>query len=185
MVASLEPCPGELDNPSCEISAVGDVEVLIKVVEVRHLVTEDKKGRPKLTASAIKKADIAGAGGRSVSTMRQGLTPNHEVQRRSKSINMEPAWADDPLLAMAITQGIRSLEDKASRREVCVYAEPTIAENDKLGACPTHAGIRRSCTPPDSKSRPEWAVLRGAVAAKFCEFRHACTNQIVTEGLIK
>ena len=185
MAADADPCPGEHDDPCCGVSAVANDEVLIKIVEIRSLLTEDQQGRPRLTASAIKREDLAGRGGRSVSTLRQGLTPYNEVQRRSKSINRESAWVDDPLLAMAATSDLRSLEDKASRREVCVHAEPTTIENDKLGACPTHAGIKRSCTPPETKSRLEWAVLRGAVAAQFREFRHAYSDQSVTDGLIK
>jgi hypothetical protein len=185
MAADAEPCPGERDDPCWGVSAVADDELLIKIVEIRSLLTEDEQGRPRLTASAIKRDDLAGRDGRSVSTLRQGLTPHNEIQRRSKSINKEPAWVDDPLLATATTLDLRNLMDRASRREVCVHAEPTTIENDKLGACPTHAGIKRSCTPPETKSRLEWAVLRGAVAAKFREFRHAYSDESVTDGLIK
>src|SRR5271157_4816032 len=107
MVEGLDPCPGEFDSPSEGVSAVLDSESLIKVVEGRHLITEDEEGRLKLTSSAIRRDDIAGKGGRSVSTLREGLTPNDEVERRSKRINMEPAWADDPLLATAVTHELR------------------------------------------------------------------------------
>jgi hypothetical protein len=183
------PCQCEMDDPVSGISAVQDDENLIKVVALKnHLVTSDD-GRIQLSSTAISQDDISGkkdAAGdaRSVSTFRAELTPRSELERRAKSINKVTEWSDDPISAIVSTKVLRTIMDQSGRREVCVYAEPT-NERDKLGPCLTHAGVKRSLSPPIPDSRLSWAVLRSTVAQKFVAFKYVCSDSDVTVATIE
>jgi hypothetical protein len=95
-----------------------------------------------------------------VSVLRDEHTAGRETARRAQAMNRELAWATDPVLARGLVMSIRSIRDKEGRREVCVNADPTTDENDKLGACPSHASILRANPPPDPAQRLEWQMLR-------------------------
>jgi hypothetical protein len=179
-----DPCPLERVDPSPEVSACSDSESLLKFVELRSLVGQSADGQLYLTASAIRQDDLKG-GKRSVSTLRRLHTPQSEIARRGLAINAEVAWADDPLGVMAVVASLRAIKDASARREVCVYAEPTSSTEDRLGACPTHAGLKRSTKGPDGKSKLQWAVLRGEVAKRFTRFVHVVSNLDVTNGFQK
>jgi hypothetical protein len=179
-----DPCPLERVDPSSAVSACSDSETLVKFVELRSLIGQTADGQLYLTVSAIRQDDLKG-GKRSVSTLRCSSTPQSEIARRGREINREPGWADDPLGAMAVVASLRHIKDGSDRREVCVYAEPTIPAEDRLGACPTHAGLKRSNNGLIAKSRLQWAVVRGEVAACFTRFVHVCSDLDVTSGFQK
>jgi hypothetical protein len=180
-----DPCPLERVDPSPEVSACSDSECLLKFVELRSLLGQSADGQLYLTTSAIKTDDLKG-GKRSVSTLRHLHTPQSEIVRRGLAINAEPVWADDPLGVIAVVASLRAIKDASARREVCVYAEPTTSAEDRLGACPTHAGLKRSTKGgPDDKSKLQWAVLRGAVANCFTRFVHVVSDLDVTNGFQK
>lgn len=181
------PCPCEMDDLISGVTAVQNDENLIKVVALKnHLVTSND-GSIQLASTAISQDDISGkkdAAGdaRSVSTFRAELTPRSELERCAKSINKVPEWSDDPISARVSTKALRTIVDNSGRREVCVYAEPT-DEKDKLGPCPTHAGVKRS--PPMPDCRLSWAVLRSTVAQKFTAFKRVCSDTDVTAATIE
>ena len=179
-----DPCPLERVDPSPEVSACSDVESLLKFVELRSLVGQSEDGQLYLTISAIRQDDLKG-GKRSVSTLRRLHTPQSEIVRRGLAINAEPQWAGDPLAVIAVVASLRAIKDASARREVCVYAEPTTSAEDKLGACPTHAGLKRSTKTPDDTSKLHWAVLRGEVARCFTRFVHIVSDLDVTKGFQK
>jgi hypothetical protein len=179
-----DPCPLERVDPSSEVRACSDSENLLKFVELRSLVGQKPDGQLYLTVSAVRQDDLKG-GKRSVSTLRCPSTPKSEIIRRGREINFEPAWADDPLGVVAGVVSLREIKDDSGRREICVYAEPTTSAEDRLGACPTHAGLKRSNKGPVEKSRLQWAVLRGTVAARFTHFLHVCSDLDVTNGFQK
>ena len=168
-------CPFERIDPSPEVSFCSDEERLLKFVELSSHISHDELGLPHLLAIAIREDDLKKAS-RSVSTLRLPKTPAAEIIRRGLVINKEDRWANDPLAATAAVIVLRGIKDASGRREICVFAEPTTAEQDKLGACHTHAGLKRSSNPPSSRSRLQWAVLRGEVAIRFDEFTHICSQ---------
>jgi hypothetical protein len=182
-------CPCEMDGLINGVTAVQDDENLIKVIPLKsHLVTS-KDGSVQLTSTAISQDDISGkkdalGASRSVSTFRAELTPRLELERRAKSINKVPEWSDDPISAIVSTKALRAVIDKSGRRELCVYAEPT-DEKDKLGPCLSHAGLKRSLSPPIPDSRLSWAVLRSTVAQKFTAFKRVCSDTDVTAATIE
>ena len=126
----------------------------------------------RIDCSSIGSGDMAG-------------TPPSEIARRGLAINAEAAWADDPVGVIAVVASLRAIKDALARREVCVYAEPTTSAEDRLGACPTHAGLKRSSKGPDDKSKLQWAVLRGEVANRFTRFVHVVSDLDVTNGFQK
>jgi hypothetical protein len=67
---------------------------------------------------------------------------------------------------------MRKIRDAEGRREVCVNADPTTDENDKLGPCPSHASILRANPPLDPTQRLEWQILRVKLAEQFTNIRH-------------
>jgi len=89
-----------------------------------------------------------------------------------QAMNREPKWSSDPVLARGLVISLRSIRDTEGRREVCVNADPTTHENDKLGACPSHASILRADPPLDVTQRLEWQMLRVKLAEQFTEIRH-------------
>jgi hypothetical protein len=183
------PCPCEMDHPAVNINAVQDEENLVKVVVLRSHLATSINGHIQLTTTAISQDDISGkkdasGGTRSVSTFRAEQTPREELVRRAKAINRVPEWCDDPISAIVAATTLRTIMDEDGRREVCVYAEPT-DERDKLGPCPTHAGLKRSLSPPIPDSRLSWAVLRSTVAQKFTAFKRVCSDSDVTAATLE
>lgn len=179
MSASNDPCPCEMDGIGDCVSPVGHDETVVKVVVQRDHLVVDSNGKASLAHTAISKDDLARKAGRngkqrSVSTFRRSLTPSEELGRRAKELTKEAAWKDNPILAVAHTGSLRSITTKDTRREICVYAEPT-GEDDPLGPCPSHAGIIRSFLPPDPKTLLEWLTLRTEVASRFSELLYCCS----------
>ena len=164
-----EPCPNELVNLSEEIPCCDDLEELLYVVRLESWLGTSAENEPYLLTTAISEDDLKKLG-RSVSTLRLRLTPPKEIGRRAAALNREPKWEGDPLTAIAVVRDLRAIKDKVERREICVFAEPTTDVQDKLGACPSHAGVKRSCPPKETDSRMTWAVLRKQVALCFDKF---------------
>ena len=176
-----DPCKGEELDISSEIPHCSNEETVLKFVELKSLLGSEN-GRSYLLARAIRQDDLK-EHGRSVSTLRLRLTSHEEVVRRGLVINKEPIWATDPVGGTAVVLSLREIKDTAGRREVCIFAEPTTAESDKLGPCSSHAGIKRSSNPPPlssstsaQSSRLNWAVLRGQVALCFDKIFHVCSG---------
>jgi hypothetical protein len=84
---------------------------------------------------------------------REEHTAPPETARRAQAVNREPKWSSDPVLARGSVISLRNIRDTEGRREVCVNADPTTDQNDKLGACPTHASILRADPPLDVTQR--------------------------------
>lgn len=184
-----EPCPCEMNGADDNLAPVSDEENLVKIVALRDHILISDSGAIELTSTAIREDDIAGrtdrsGNTRSVSTFRINLATPEELERRAKAINKVREWENDPVSAIVSTKALRDILDQSARREVCVYAEPT-GENDRLGPCKFHAGIKRSLSPPIPKDRLTWAVLRLTVAQKFKEFKHICSDTDATLTTIK
>lgn len=168
-----EPCPCETHTPDGAPGAVSDKEYVIRFIPDRDWLTEDGNGALRLSLHAFSREDLKGARGKSVSVLRC-ITPREEIIRRGKDMSREPSWADDPVIAQASVADLRQIHDKCQRREVCVNADPT-DDSDRLGPCPTHAGILRANPPLDPKQRLEWKLLRDKLADKFDKIYHFCS----------
>jgi hypothetical protein len=184
---SSEPCPDEMLEDAQKQSPVSDPEFLLKIVVLEEDIAPNGSNLA-LTTTAIRKSDIAGdddgeGGRRSVSVFREALISQPELEKRAKHLTKHVAWIENPIAARVKTKVLRDLVDDHNRREVCVYAEPT-GNDDLLGPCLAHAGIRRSCDPPvkDPKKtgRLTWVMLRSKIAQQFVDFIHVCSNEPTT-----
>jgi hypothetical protein len=171
------PCPYELAYPAGAPGAVADDEELVRIVSHFQQLNRDVDGRPRLTATAITQSDLSGKAQRCVSVLRKNHVSPVELQRRAAEITSFEGWKANPVAAIGLGKHLRAIFDEEGRREICVYADPTTDENDHLGACVGHAGVRRSLPSPDPNDRIQWAVLRTIVAEAFAVIIHIGTNE--------
>jgi hypothetical protein len=167
-----ETCPREGEAPSPAPGPVECSETVVRFVLLQAQLIRNAEGQPVLTAAAFPKDELRGARGKSVSVLRDEHTAAQETVRRGQAMNRESMWASDPVLARGLVISIRNIREVEGRREVCVHADPTTAENDKLGACPSHASILRANPPLDLTQRLEWQMLRVKLADQFTEIHH-------------
>ena len=172
MIRDEEACPREKEAPPPAPGPVERTETVVRFVVLRNQLISGPKGRPTLTAAAFTKDELRGFRGKSASVLRAGHTATTEVCRRAREMNKQPRWSSDPVLARGSVSLIRDIRDETGRRELCVNADPTTAERDKLGACPSHASILRADPPLDPRQRLEWHMLRTKLAEQFAEIRH-------------
>jgi hypothetical protein len=178
MSGDAEPCPGEQQVPAGAPSAVADSETVTRLVPSLGWIIRDGKGQAALGPVAFPKVDLSGKDARTISVLRD-MTEPAETRRRAVCMNTELAWTEDPVIARAPVLQLRLVCDTQGRREACVFADPTTAETDKFGACPTHASILRACPPLDMKQRLEWNRLRLALAQTFAEVRHVSGQAVI------
>jgi hypothetical protein len=172
MIGDDEPCPREREAPPPAPGPVESSEILVRFVVIREQLIVTDEGLPALTSAAFSQEELRGRGGKSVSVLRDEHTAPQETGRRAQAVNRESAWSSDPVLARGVVSFVRNIRDREGRREICVYADPTTDENDKFGACPSHASILRANPPPDRRQRLEWQMLRLKLAEQFTRIRH-------------
>jgi hypothetical protein len=172
MTIEDEACPREAETPPPAPGPVASTETVVKIVRLKKELILNGRGRPVLTSLAFPKEELRGIQGKSVSVLRDEHTAVEEIARRAGEINREPTWSSDPVIARGTVISIRDIRDAEERREVCVNADPTTEERDRLGACPTHASILRAHPPLDSSQRLQWNMLRLKLAEQFTEIRH-------------
>jgi hypothetical protein len=172
MIRDGEACPREGEAPSPAPGPVELTETLVRFVILQTQLIRNAEGQPVLTAAAFPRDELRGIRGKSVSVLRDEHTAGEETARRAQAMNRELMWSSDPVLARGLVISIRNIRDAERRREVCVNADPTTDENDKLGACPSHASILRANPPLDLTQRLEWQMLRVKLAEQFTEIRH-------------
>jgi hypothetical protein len=166
------PCPEEDQDPlGVPAGRLTAPERLIRCIAGRDMLSLNDEGIAVLQPTAIKKSDLEGKDGRSVSTLREDHTPSDEVLRRASYFAQQEEWSGDPVIAFASASDFWSILDKEGRRDICAFADRT-NEDDPLGPCDTHASIKRSCSPPQPYQRSQMAKLRSEVAEKFTEIRH-------------
>lgn len=178
MTCDVETCPREGDAPSPAPGPVECRETVVRFVPLQAQLIRNAEGQPVLTAAAFPKDELRGVHGKSVSVLRDAHTAAEETARRARAMNRESMWSSDPVLARGLVISMRNIRDAEGRREVCVNANPTTDENDKLGACPSHAAILRAHPPLDLTQRLEWQMLRVKLADQFTEIRHQSGNAV-------
>jgi len=87
-----EPCSCEKDTPPNSPGPVEAQEVLIRFVEVKEHIGTDGGGRAFLVPAAIRKDDLKGRNGRSLSLAREAHTDQTELQRRALVRTAEGEW---------------------------------------------------------------------------------------------
>lgn len=172
-------CPDEANSPPGSPGLVLDNEAVIRVVPIMSQIERKTDGTLTLAVAAITREELSGRNNKSVSVLREPSTPATEVLRRALDKNRQVEWTTDPVLARANVGELRKLIDNAGWRTVCVNADPTSDQDDRLGACPTHAGIVRSHPQPAQTQRMEWMLVRAAVAEKFDRVEHCSGAPVV------
>jgi hypothetical protein len=172
MTSEDEACPREAEAPPPAPGPVKSTETVVKFVRLKKELILNGRGQPVLTSLAFPKDELRGVQGKSVSVLRDEHTAVEEIARRAGEINREPTWSSDPVIARSRVISIRNIRDTEGRREICVNAHPTTDENDRLGACPTHASILRAHPPLDSSQRLQWDMLRLKLAEQFEDIQH-------------
>lgn len=152
---------------------MADREMLVRTIPVYELLVFSEDGTAVIGPSAFRQDDLAGKGRKSVSTLREEVTGEGETARRSMGLTVDQQWKADPVVARATAGSLRSVYNDVGERELCVNADPTTSENDRLGPCPTHASVLRAISnqtkvPP----RLSWDTLRANLAARFADVRH-------------
>jgi hypothetical protein len=133
MICDDETCPREREAPATAPGPVECSETVVRFVPLQTQLIRNSDGQPLLTSTAFPLDELKGTRAKSVSVLRDEHTAGRETARRAQAMNRELAWATDPVLARGLVMSIRSIRDKEGRREVCVNADPTTDENDKLG----------------------------------------------------
>lgn len=170
-----DPCPCEMSGQNSSFGPVQDGELTIRFVpRFKDLVHDGERWR--LSPASFARADINGDhdanGRRSVSSFRGGgKTPYDVLVVRACSRNSEPAWSEDPVIAIARVHDLRRIVDDRGRREFCVYADTT-EETDPHGVCQSHASVRKSEPAYDRQQRQDIAILRSRLSDAFIEVRH-------------
>jgi hypothetical protein len=167
-------CPCEGDIPDGAPGSVDDHEILLRGVPLYEQLVFTEEGKPTLGPTFFSQDELQGKSGKTVSILRDDLTPAVEVSRRCTALNKDELWQSDPVVARALTEALRRMVNSDNQREICVNADPTTNDNDKLGACATHASIIRAIA-ESSKSVPPrltWGVLRANLAARFSDLKH-------------
>jgi hypothetical protein len=178
MICDDETCPREGEAPSPAPGPVECTETVVRYVPLQAQLIRNAEGQPVLTAAAFPKDELRGVHGKSVSVLRDEHTAPEETARRAREMNRESMWSFDPVLARGLVISMRSIRDAEGRREVCVNADPTTDENDKLGACSSHASILRAHPPLDLTQRLESQMLRFKLAEQFTEIRHQSGTEV-------
>lgn len=177
-----EPCPNEGTPPLGAPGSVNDAEGIIRLVPSRVWLIRDGRGNAALGPTAFSRDELSQRKGKSASVLRD-MTASAEIERRARALNSEPLWVDDPVIATASVFAVRHIVDSGGRREVCVNADPTSKENDRLGPCSTHASVVRACPPLDQKQRIEWAGLRQQLAMRFSRVTHVSGRTVDVTNL--
>jgi hypothetical protein len=167
-----EPCPCEDTPPASAPGRVGDDECLVRFISDRHHVGRDDEGNYFIVSAGVPKDDLRQYNDWSFSTVRESHIDKGEMIIRAVAVTKTQEWKADPVLGRSTATALRSVRDKAQRREVCVNADPTTSENDKLGPCAAHASIVRSTPPLDENDRLAWLTLRTKVGECFDHIRH-------------
>jgi hypothetical protein len=178
MICNSETCPHEGEAPSPAPGPVECGETVVRFVLLETQLIRNAEGQPVLTSAAFPKDELRGVRGKSVSVLRDEHTGPEETARRAREMNREPMWSSDPVLARGFVISMRKVRDAEGRREICVNADPTTDENDKLGACPSHASILRANPPLAPTQRLEWQTLRVKLAELFTEIRHMSGEKV-------
>ena len=173
MPESSDECPCEGVSPPGAPGSVEDCETVLRIVPIYDQLAFGEDGVPSLTSASFSQDELAGKSGKTVSVLREELTPSSEITRRCTALTKDEGWKSDPVVARASAADLRSIVNENSKREICVNADPTRAE-DILGACSTHASLIRAIT-QDTKIplRLAWGVLRATLASRFKDIRHA------------
>jgi hypothetical protein len=167
-----EACPCENNIPPTSPGPVEDQEVVVRFVEDQGHIGADASGKVFLVPTAIRKDDIQGKKGRSLSLAREAYAERDDLERRAAA-RAEEKWRQNPILALTHARQLRAILDGAQRREVCVNSDPL---TDDLGTFPAHASAVRSDPPKDDQLRQHWLQLRTAVGECFDDIRHADGN---------
>jgi hypothetical protein len=182
---SAEPCPCEKSGRHSCFGPVDDSEILIRFIARRtDVLTEN--GRARVSPTSFASADINGARDglrrRSVSMFRGGgKTLYGELVERACAQNIEALWRDDPVIAVAEASDLRKISDESSRREICVYADKTEAD-DPFGVCESHVSVRKSDPSHARHQRQALALLRSRLSDAFTELRHLISGHDITDS---
>jgi hypothetical protein len=166
-------CPCEGQAPPPAPGPVANTETIIRFVSDATHICLESNGKWGMVPTAFSKEELAGKKNKSFSVLRDPHTAEAEITRRAKEKTLEPSWKADPVLARAPVLAVRELRDGGNRRIVCVNADPTTAQTDTLGPCPTHASLLRAEPPLDAKQNMEWLTLRMALRSAFRDIKHA------------
>jgi hypothetical protein len=163
----------EANSPAGSPGPVLDTELVVRVVPVALHLEFGPAGEIVLAPAAISREHLSGRNGKSFSVLREPHTSAIEIMRRALLQNRQSEWANDPVLARAKVEELRSLcEQSLNWRMVCVNADPT-GKEDPLGPCPTHASVLRSNPQPSGPNqRMGWLLVQAEVAAKFTAISH-------------
>ena len=157
MICYDDACSRKREAPSPAPGPVECAEIVVKFVLLETQLIRNAEGQPVLSAAAFPNDELRGIRGKSVSVLREKHTAPPETARRAQAMNREPKWSSDRVLARGSVISLQNIRDTEGRREVCVNADPTTDQNDKLGACPTHASILRA--DPPSRCYPAFGVV--------------------------
>ena len=150
-----EPCPCEDDPPATAPGPCRGRRVAGSIC-FRSGATwaETTKENYFIVPAGVPKDDLRQHNGSVfLGTVRETHIDKGEMITRAAAATKTKEWKADPVLGRATATALRSIRDKAQRREVCVNADPTTAENDWLGPCAAHASIVRSTPPLDENDR--------------------------------
>ena len=178
MIGDQTACPCEADAPPPAPGPITGAEVIVRFVPLADQLTLNTQGEPVLAPVAFSKDELAGKNNKSGSVLRGGLTAGHEIARRARAKNKQPEWTQDPVLARADVGELRALRDSSGWRMVCINADPTTAQDDPLGPCPTHASVLRSHPPLSNQQRIEWLLLRTQVSTAFRLISHHSGHKV-------
>src|SRR5271165_7364931 len=109
MAPDSTPCPRENECPEGAPGPVACSETTVRSVPLYEQLVWDEEGKPTLATTFFSKDDLAGANHRTVSVLREELTPTDEVARRAKALNKHVCWCDDPVVARASVNVLRQI----------------------------------------------------------------------------
>ena len=156
MICYDDACSRKREAPSPAPGPVECAEIVVKFALLETQLIRNAEGSP-YSQRQHSQTILRGIRGKSVSVLREKHTAPPETARRAQAMNREPKWSSDRVLARGSVISVRNIRDTEGRREVCVNADPTTDQNDKLGACPTHASILRA--DPPSRCYPASGVV--------------------------
>src|SRR5271165_3083874 len=131
-----EPCPRERDAPPTSPGPVENGAIVVRFVAIREHVGSDASGRVFLLPAAVKEEDLKGRRNHSFSLVREAHIEKSDLTARAIAKTVSEEWKSNPVIGRTATERLRALLDDTGRREICVNADPTTAEDDPLGACP-------------------------------------------------
>jgi hypothetical protein len=173
MVENSPACPCEGECPPGAPGAVQNNETVLRTVPVYEQLVFGPDGQPGVALTFFSRDELAGRNDKTVSVLREGSTSIEEIARRCVALTQDPSWQSDPVIAKASAEALRKIVDADNQREICVNADPTTKDNDKLGACPTHASILRAIA-QNTKVPPRlsWGIIRAQLAERFSQVQH-------------